>query len=276
MGALWEQQAMVAALITVPGAAVAAVTPGFTQFCMGMFFVLICGLASLAGGQPIGLPWLFKDEVRLLACATLLGTAGVAALAMQYRMRKTLGAAFMGGCAVVCTGAMYAWTPALYTERVGCALRGTLGQTLSLVWSAEQKPDPRAGNVWGADMYSAPVELKGTGAGQARYVRALDFTLLGPDGQRWTLGPGTTAFVENPGVGEERFRLLLRNRETRRLRGERGVNTRGVARGCCGCAARWGAGVGWAFAHGDSGGAVPCGAASRGWVLESRDVEGVL
>lgn len=228
MGALWEQQAMVAALITLPSAAVAAVTPGFAHFCMGMFFISICGFASLAGGRPIGLPWMSPDAMRRLACAMLLGATGVSVLAMQYRMRRTLIVACIGAVAVVCTGALYAWTPMLYTEGFDCFWRGA-GRELSLAWVAEVQPDPRAGNVWGSDMYAAPVELRGTGTGQTRYARTLDFALWGESGQRLKLGPATSAFVETRGDREDRFRLFLRNPAARRLRGER-VTMRGMLR----------------------------------------------
>ncbi|MFN7937071.1 MAG: hypothetical protein U0R19_27355 [Bryobacteraceae bacterium] len=223
LGALWERQMMVAGLVTIPSAAVASVTRTFAQFAGGMLMLAAGGMVLAVGRGPYSLPWLNVDVVRRLAGAMLLGAAGIGVLAMQYRWRRTGTASVVGFAGVLFTGAVFAWTPALYTEGLGCRLGG-----VSLMWrKTETKPDPRAGYVWGRDSYSAQVELRGTASGEVRHARMLAFSMLGPDGQEWGLGRSLAAHVETWGTDDERLRVLVGSPVAESVRGRR-VTLRGA------------------------------------------------
>ena len=216
VGALLARQAVVAAAITVPAAAVASVTRTFAQFCAGVFVLLLGGFAIV-----VGKPWITMDAVRRWLGAAMLCGAGVGVLSLQYRWRRTLLAGSVGACVALFAGALFAWTPSVHTEGWRCGL------AMSLEWVQERARDPRAGVVYGRDMYSSQVELRGTRPGQARHPRMLALSVAGPGGEHWSLGPQLVANVETWGEDHERLRLLVGNDLAGQVRGQR-VTLRGV------------------------------------------------
>ena len=108
LGPLLLKQVLLAVVITLPSAALAAVTETLMQFAPAAFAIGAAGVLIVSSKLQEPVPWQEPDTGRRVWSAAILLAVASAVLAVQYLRRRTGLARAIGLTAVVCAGIFFA------------------------------------------------------------------------------------------------------------------------------------------------------------------------
>jgi hypothetical protein len=191
---LWKQL-LLAAMLTLPAVALAAVTRNLAQFLMSTAAIALTAIFLAGKASRFGAPWVAADEARRLFAMVVLTPAGTAILLMQYARRRTALSRAVGIGALALAGALFAWTPRADTWAVRCALSPvhTDNPALTIRVTPRNEPPPRLGFGTGVAYAAIPITVLGLPDGVKIREEQLGFEIVGPAGERWK-GPTRPAF----------------------------------------------------------------------------------
>jgi hypothetical protein len=186
------KQAMLAAAVTLPAMALAALAGGFTQFMM--LLVAAAAAAIFAAGGPFrGLPSLQRPEDYLRAdiVASMVAVGAIAVLGVQYRRRRRS----IGGTVALVTGlsagVLFGYVPDTFDYRV----RAVLHPAAALGLRIDRRPPdvPRGMAPGQRETVAIPVALSGVPAGALYHIGPVDLTLSTRDGSWYRSTTATQA-----------------------------------------------------------------------------------
>jgi hypothetical protein len=199
---LLGKQATLAASLTVPALALAAVTRNLAQFASAGLLCVVAGYLLTASFTP---PWVRVDTVRRDGALVLLACGGVIAIALQYAQRRVRLSRSIALVAFASAILLTVYVPRRYTIALGC--RGA--QQAGLVLSQHATPPPDYLRYYdpGTSAVSLPVTLRGVPTGATVVFEPLEFDIERSDGERWSMmpirarpGPPQRRNPINPGV----------------------------------------------------------------------------
>jgi hypothetical protein len=193
--ALFAKQAALAIALTVPAAALAAVTRNLVQFVPAA--VVVAGLAVFLDGtlMPPELSWRSPGTAQRIIPLVCAAVTGAAILFLQYFRRRTNLARGLTVAALLAAGLIFVFIPREYVFRTQCVLWGlriypqpaSMGVVIEKKPVVEQRYQPR-GLVRTTALLSIPVRLSGmdqTPATRGRHSEQLDLEVVGANGEKW-------------------------------------------------------------------------------------------
>ncbi len=181
---LWKQ-VMLAAALTLPSLAVAALFRNFTQF-MVVALAIVVAIVVLSGTYQLRpIMRLPSDEVR--TSIVVLGVCGAAAaiILLQYLRRKTIGARAFGIVAASLAAAAYSWLPVTTLWAARSRTEGPRGTVSAHVEAGPvAPPDTRMRQSINTQTIFLPVTLSGVPAGERSRAQQLELEIEGAGGDR--------------------------------------------------------------------------------------------
>ncbi len=180
---LWKQLSL-AAFVTLPALALAAMIPSFTHFMLGMLGIAAVAAFTFAGGASRTAFFMPRsdDYLRGEITAILIAAAALAIVWFQYRRKRAVIARAVGLAAALLAGTLIGLVPES-ADYQGRALLHPIQAPLSL------RTEPRAqalGFYYGSgSTVVIPVVLSGLPAGAGFRVAAPTLTVTAPDGRRY-------------------------------------------------------------------------------------------
>jgi len=180
---LLEKQVMVAAVLTVPAMALAALFASIAQFMLAAL-VILGAAAYLSGVTQLYSPYLPPDWARYAVAGFVVSAAGFALLPLQYARRRTIPARAAGAAAAVLAGLLLAYLPANFTDRVNAMLHPAPGNIAIRISPSRHFPFPM--QQFAPWTYAGiPLAVSGLAAPADFQTARVDVELVGPDGQRY-------------------------------------------------------------------------------------------
>jgi hypothetical protein len=180
---LLGKQAMLAAAVTLPAMALAALAAGFTQFFM-LLFAVAAGAIFVFGPFPkLSAFQRPEDYLRSYLVASMVALAAIAILGLQYRRRKPAVARTVASVTALVAGVWLSFVP----EIVDYRLRALLHPAAQLALHMEQRKLDVPGQMvlpFRRTTVALPVALSGLPAGAHYYAGPVDLTVTMPDGSR--------------------------------------------------------------------------------------------
>jgi hypothetical protein len=181
---LWKQ-VMLAAALTLPSLALAALFRNFTQFMVGALAVVVT-IVVLSGTYQLRPFMQFpSDEARTAVVVLLVCGAAAAIILLQYLGRKTMGARAFGIVAASLAAAAYSWLPVttLWAARSRTdGPRGTVSAHLEA--GPVAPPIARVGHPINTQTVYLPVALSGVPAGERSRMLQLELEIESAAGER--------------------------------------------------------------------------------------------
>jgi hypothetical protein len=183
---LFGKQLVLAVALTLPAAALAAVTRNLPQFVAASLVIAAVGLFSVTRVEPLS-PWMAVDQVRRAAALLVLAVFGTAIVWSQYAHRWTAASRAMGLAAILLAASLFAYLPHSYTSALGCkpSPAPADGRALSIRLSSRNQPGPAARFPRNIEQIRIPVVLSGIPEGVEAQFDQLTFEIIGPRGERW-------------------------------------------------------------------------------------------
>jgi len=196
--------------VTVPIAALAAVTSGIVPFTFAMLIVVAVGFAFDEGLAPpavpgvrlvlTGMQWMWDS----LALITLISLA-LAVLYLQYRNRSTLLSRCLGVCLLAAGAMAYAYVPWPVAAAIQTGIsKGFPPRSVELGFAPEAKLLFNRGMMWrGGMQVDVPISVRGVAPDVEVIPDAVTLTFEGEDGSSWTSGGYQTIALakRTPGRG---------------------------------------------------------------------------
>jgi hypothetical protein len=182
---LWKQL-MLVAIVTLPAAALAAITRNLAQFASAVAASAISGAFFVIWADAYPAPWMQFSMGRLAITLAPVLTSAVAIIAMQYSTRRTYLARTVGVAAIVLGAASFAYIPSERTLALQCDMSPGKGDTQGFALTL----NPGGELPWypGSSRrmtVAIPVTLTGIPAEGRTIAQALDLTVSCQDGQVW-------------------------------------------------------------------------------------------
>ena len=210
---LFAKQVMLAIAVTVPAAALAAVTRNLVQFVPAG--VALVGVAVLLAGvvEPYSESWRPPHPAHKLIPLLGLAVMGCIILCRQYAHRRT---ALLRGAAVaalVAAGLVFVFIPSEYVFRAQCWISGQqmLPQPASAVVALAKEPggpDQRPLSFQGIVLLSIPVRVAELGLESGTNIGVVDqlaLEIADANGKRLAVNPVFTRSIRQGGMRVPRF-----------------------------------------------------------------------
>jgi hypothetical protein len=111
---LWKQ-IVLAAVLTIPAIALAALMKNIAHFLLAAI-VILGAAAYLAGvGEPLRVSWIPSAVIRYVLAGTVLAVAACALVPIQYARPRTVPARIAGTAAIVLAGLLFGYLPPNFT-----------------------------------------------------------------------------------------------------------------------------------------------------------------
>ena len=180
------KQLVLGAALTVPSAALAAVTKNLPQFIFAGVVIVTAGLFSLARIE-LPYPWIPVDEVRRALALWVLAPVATLIVLLQYARRWTAPSRAIGLTAVLLAGTLFVYLPHSFSASLGCGLSQApaAGHTLSIRVTPRNEPGPYAGYPRNIEQIRIPVVVSGIPENTTVEFDPLAFAIIGPGGERW-------------------------------------------------------------------------------------------
>ena len=180
------KQIVLAAALTVPAAALAAVTRNLPQFIFAGVAIATVGLFSLARIEPPS-TWVPVDEARRAIVLAVLAPFSTAIVMLQYARRWTAPSRALGLTAVLVAGMLFMYLPHSLSASLGCGLSQApaAGHTLSIRLTPRNEPGPYGGYRRNIEQIRIPVVVSGIPENTTVEFDPLAFAIIGPGGERW-------------------------------------------------------------------------------------------
>jgi hypothetical protein len=183
---LLAQQAILAAGVTLPAMAMAALVGSFTQF-MTLLFAVSAAAIFVSSGGPFRMmadPRRPVDYLRPEFVVAILAVGAIIVVFLQYRRRKVAIARTVAVLAAVMAGGLFGYVPASVDYRVRAALHPAPALSLRL---DEVKPVlPPAAMPYNRFTVAVPVTLSGVSEDALYHLGPVDFAVTTQDGSRIT------------------------------------------------------------------------------------------
>jgi hypothetical protein len=192
--ALFAKQVTLAIAVTVPAAALAAVTRNLVQFVPAA--VVVVGAVIFVDGTliPPELFWTSPGAAQRIIPLVCAAVAGAAILSLQYFRRRANLARGLAVAALLAAGLIYIFIPREYVFRTQCALWGLRVYPQPASTGVVIVRDPvveqhlTRGLFRTTALLSIPVQLSGmdqTIGASGRYSEQLDLEVIGMNGAKW-------------------------------------------------------------------------------------------
>jgi hypothetical protein len=210
---LWKQ-GLLAAGLTLPVAALAAVTRNLAQFALAAFIAGGAGIVLASWNAPVPVAWGFRiDADRGVAAWLLLISAAVTVIAMQYAFRRTAQARALAIAGAAVAAAVFVYLP---PERA-IAFSRSSAVSLSLRPETSLPEYIRYAYGVGAQPHAIPVRVTGLEPPNGVRLRLLDFEIRSGNGAVWSAEvrpkdrrpPQALLFVRDDNMGWLQFTLDL-------------------------------------------------------------------
>jgi hypothetical protein len=181
------KQILMAGILTIPAAALAAVTRNIAQF---MIAIVALAAAAAFFGPTMSAPWLRPDRVRQAIAVFVACSASVFIVIFMYRRRQTGFARAMGIGAIALIVMGSAYLPPSTTAALHCAI--SPGPAYSIRFVPDGLPLPLGRvphNPTNAPVFAIPVRFDGVPEGRRVLVETLELELTAPDGRTWRMAP---------------------------------------------------------------------------------------
>jgi hypothetical protein len=180
------KQLALAAALTVPAAALAAVTRNLPQFIFAGVAIATVGLFSLARIEP-PYPWVPVDEVRRALVLAVLAPFGTVIVLLQYARRWTAPSRALGLTGALLGGVLFMYLPHSFSASLGCGASQApaAGHTLSIRLAPRNEPGPHGGYPRYIEQIRIPVVVSGIPENTTVEFDPLAFAIIGPGGERW-------------------------------------------------------------------------------------------
>jgi hypothetical protein len=180
---LWWNQVLLAAALTAPAIAMAAVANSFTQFVMEVVAVAAAIVFLNSTFNTASVPWARADTVRLVVSVLVVSAASIAIAWMQYFGRRLVVSRGLGVGAGIAAAVVFA----ILMPASAFAVRSALAPiraplTLALLDKTDSPTN------WGPSnrvTVAIPVAIKGMLAGALFRVEGLGSTVSSPAGLRY-------------------------------------------------------------------------------------------
>ena len=182
---LFWKQIVLAAVLTVPAMALAALMKNIAHFLLAA--ILILGAAAYLAGvaDPIRAPWIPMDEVRYSLAALVLALPACALVLVQYARRRTVPARIAGTAAVVLAGLLFGYLPSTFTNRVRAMLYPAHVIVVHLSSSPQESYPYNSDNGSGPVQVGLPLTVSGLSATSDVQFGRPTLEIVGPEGQRY-------------------------------------------------------------------------------------------
>ncbi|MBI4905338.1 MAG: hypothetical protein HY820_17015 [Acidobacteria bacterium] len=164
-------------------AAVAALVRSLEQFLL--IAVVVAAAVVWVNGGMGRFPWLPAEPFRDVLSLTLLVSGAIAAVLLQYRLRRTGLSRVIASCAALAATMSYAWLPDSIASAVRCAMSPTAA-SVSLRFPLGEPAPPAIGFLAtpGAVSLAIPVEVAGLPPSAFVRLGQLDLTMQAANGSR--------------------------------------------------------------------------------------------
>jgi hypothetical protein len=193
-------QVTLAAAITLPAIALAALVGTFTQFMTLLFAVAAAAIFVTSGGPFRAMPDIQRpvDYLRPEFVAAVAGLSAIGICLLQYRRRKPAVARTVALLTVIMAGGLSAYVPPSFDYRVRAALHPA--PALVLRQSALKPLTPPNFAPYNRDTVALPVALMGLPAEALYTLGPVDLTITTSDGSRYHTSATTPYVPANGGV----------------------------------------------------------------------------
>jgi len=188
LASLLTKQLLLAAVLTLPMIALAAVLRSFAHLALAAIGIL--GLTLLGSNfirSPFG-PWAGVENVRYVLMAVVFGAAAIAVVWWQFARRRTWRSRLVGIAGVLGAALIFALVPPIFLARV----RATFDPAAATISFHVRNPAPDP-NVFGAFQYygafpgfeavSVPLAVSGIPAGIQGLFGAPSVDIIAPGGE---------------------------------------------------------------------------------------------
>ena len=182
---LWKQ-IVLAAVLTVPAIALAALMKNIAHFLLAA--IVILGAAAYLAGvvEPFRTPWMPSDWVRYALAAFVLAVAACALVTIQYARRRTVPVRIAGTAAVVLAGLLFGCLPPPFTDRVQAMLHPAHAHIAFHLSSAPQDSYPTGSDMrQTAVQVAIPLTVSGLSSTPDVQIGQPTLEIVGPEGQRY-------------------------------------------------------------------------------------------
>ena len=196
LASLLIKQLTLAALLTLPMIAIAAVLPGFPHLALAV--IAIAGLTSFVYGFSAGLylRWIGLEETRIMLVGAVLAAAAIAVIPWQFARRKTWPSRLVGLAGVLVAELLLAFLPSMFLARVRAAVNPA-GANISFHLRTVSMADLHSrivGNplFWapaGLVAMAVPLNVMGFPKGTRGLFDQEMLDLIGPDHQPYQIRP---------------------------------------------------------------------------------------
>jgi hypothetical protein len=197
LASLLIKQVMLAAILTLPVIALAAVLPGFAHLALAV--IAIVGLTSFASGFSMGLysRWTAVGmDTRMILVGAVLAAAAMVIIPWQFARRKTWPSRLLGISGVLAAELLLAFVSPIFLARVHAAVTPIETKLFFHVRTNLAEPhDPTSGiNYYpyvppGVEAMRVPISVSGVPKGIAALCDPEMLDLIGPGNQRYQMRP---------------------------------------------------------------------------------------
>ena len=207
IGALVWKQILLAAALTIPVAALAALTRNLAQSILAAVVIAGAGVLLVGAVEPEWAPWIPVDETRRGIPWAMLSLAGAAIAWQQYAKRRTAELRVFAVSTVLAGAAVFAYMPREYSYRIACALSTDRGAHPALSIQVEtDAPPPKAGyarSPANLTRLAIPVRISGIDPSASVRLTQLKLEITEPRGEHW-------AAIEQPRRNRQESGISLR------------------------------------------------------------------
>jgi hypothetical protein len=182
-GLLWSQ-VLLFACVSLPFAAIAAVSSGIAPFIVSQLVVLVVGAGMLGLFSPISTPALGgADWVRYSIALLAFGAIAVPVLLIQYRSRRTLFSRWFGLGGVALGALAFMAMPSSFALALqsGLSKQPTLGSSIQIAFGEVPEHQFSSGQVPGKVAMVFPILVRGIPDGTDVRGDVLIVSLQSPD-----------------------------------------------------------------------------------------------
>ncbi|MFN7937070.1 MAG: hypothetical protein U0R19_27350 [Bryobacteraceae bacterium] len=192
-GRLFEQQLLCAAMLSVPGLALASVVGSFGAYAgIGVGLIIVGMGVPLAGDWQRGMTWV-ADPGREWWLLVMMVLSAMAVLVVQCETKLKAQARLLGLGLVAALVMLYLWVPASPMERLRCGPGAVAGWSGKVRQEGGGKRDWKAQGYFDRDIYSIPLAVPEARDGLLVKPLVVDWTMQASDGRRFASGRGTRA-----------------------------------------------------------------------------------
>jgi hypothetical protein len=180
---LLGKQAMLAAAVTLPAIALAALVGGFAQFVMLLFAVAAAAIFVFGPFPQLSALQRPEDYLRGDLVASMVAIAAIAIVGLQYRRQKLAVARTVAVAAALVAGAWLGYVPEIFDYRLRAAIHPAAALALRMERRKQDTP-PQMALPFTRTTVALPVVLSGVPGGARYHIGPVDLTVSTPDGRR--------------------------------------------------------------------------------------------